>query len=502
MMLHEAALSQASKLAGRTALVWGDTRLTYGALAASSARIASRMRRDGVGLGDRVALYLPKQPAAVAAMLATSRLGAIYVPIDAMAPAAYALTIIESSQPRLIVTNSAMAGALRPQGERNCTLRCAEDILRESTSPGQTEISGPDLGPEAPALILYTSGTTAKPKGVVISHSAAWAFANWAADEVALSQRDVILNLAPFHFDLSLFDLFGGLSRGATVMLGTEGLSSLPHEIAALIWRERVSVIYTVPSVLRLLWETGNLSRGDWATLRMIMFAGEVFPIHALRGFMRALPHATYLNLYGPTETNVCLYYRLTGVPPDEALEIPIGRPCPGTEVSLLGEDGDTVVPGAVGELFVDGPSVMLGYWTGDRVQRSPRPYPTGDLAVERGEFLFRGRRDLMLKVRGHRLEPEGIEAVLCAHDGVSEAVVTAHGDTLVAAVVARHDRLSTIQIKQHCGKLLPPYMVPHKVVLIDELPKRSNGKIDRRAVHTLAHERLAGLRPIVANPP
>jgi acyl-coenzyme A synthetase/AMP-(fatty) acid ligase len=287
-------------------------------------------------------------------------------------------------------------------------------------------------------------------------------------------------------------------------MLGTERLSSLPHEITALIGRECVSVIYTVPSVLRLLWETGNLSRGDWGTLRTIMFAGEVFPIHALRNFMRALSHATYLNLYGPTETNVCLYHRLTGVPPDEALEIPIGRPCPGTEVNLLGEDGTAVVPGAVGELFVDGPSVMLGYWTGDRVQRSPRPYPTGDLAVERGdgEFLFRGRRDLMLKVRGHRLEPEGIEAVLCAHDGVSEAVVTAHGDTLVAAVVARHDRLSTIHIKQHCGKLLPPHMVPHKVVLIDELPKCSNGKIDRRAVHTLAHERLAGLRPIIGNPP
>jgi acyl-coenzyme A synthetase/AMP-(fatty) acid ligase len=331
------------------------------------------------------------------------------------------------------------------------------------------------------------------------------AFANWAADEVALTERDVILNLAPFHFDLSLFDLFGGLSRGATVVLGTEGLTSLPHEIAALIGRERVSLIYTVPSVLRLLLETGNLSRGDWRTLRTIMFAGEVFPMHTLRNFMRALPDATYLNLYGPTETNVCLYHRLTGVPPDEALEIPIGRPPLGTDVSLLGVDGTRVVRGAVGELFVDGPTVMLGYWSGDRVQPAPAPYPTGDLAVERGdgEFLFRGRRDLMLKVRGHRLEPEGIEAVLCAHDGVSEAVVTADGDTLVAAVVARHDRLSTIHIKQHCGKLLPPYMVPHKVVLIDALPKRSNGKIDRRAVHALTHARLAGLRStIVESPP
>jgi amino acid adenylation domain-containing protein len=463
------------------------------------------MRADGVGAGDCVALYLPKQPAAVVAMLAASRLGAIYVPVDPTAPAAYALTIIESSQPRLIVTNAEMAGALRARGGLNCTLRCAEDMLRESTSVAAAETSGPNIWPKAPAVILYTSGTTAKPKGVVISHSAALAFANWAADEVALTERDVILNLAPFHFDLSLFDLFGGLSRGATVVLGTEGLTSLPHEIAALIGRERVSLIYTVPSVLRLLLETGNLSRGNWRTLRTIMFAGEVFPMHTLRNFMRALPDATYLNLYGPTETNVCLYHRLTGVPPDEALEIPIGRPPVGTDVSLLGVDGTRVVRGAVGELFVDGPTVMLGYWSGDRVQPAPAPYPTGDLAVERGdgEFLFRGRRDLMLKVRGHRLEPEGIEAVLCAHDGVSEAVVTADGDTLVAAVVARHDRLSTFHIKQHCGKLLPPYMVPHKVILIDALPKRSNGKIDRRAVHALTHARLAGLRStIVESPP
>jgi non-ribosomal peptide synthetase component F len=279
MMLHEAALSQASKMAERTALVWGMAGLTYGALAASSARISSMMRRDGVSACDRVVLYLPKQPMAVVATLAASRLGAIYVPVDPMAPAAYAHHIIESCQPRLIVTNSEMAGRLRAQGELNCTVRCAEDMLRESTRPHQAATSAPDLGPEAPALILYTSGTTAKPKGVVISHSAALAFANWAADEVALTEHDAILNLAPFHFDLSLFDLFGGLSRGATVLLGTERLSSAPHEIAALIGRERVSVIYTVPAVLRLLLEAGNLSHCQ--TLRTIMFAGEVFPIHA-----------------------------------------------------------------------------------------------------------------------------------------------------------------------------------------------------------------------------
>ncbi len=219
------------------------------------------------------------------------------------------------------------------------------------------------------------------------------------------------------------------------------------------------------------------------------MFAGEVFPIVALRSLMQALPHAEYLNLYGPTETNVCLYHRLAGPPPEDGLEIPIGIPCKGADVSVLDLNGMPVANGQAGELFVDAPTLMMGYWRNGTVQPAPRPYPTGDLVVGRdnGEFLFRGRRDLMLKVRGNRIEPECVEATLCAHDAVSEAAVTSDGANLVAIVARRSEQLTTLRIKQHCSKLLPPSMVPHRVLFVDVLPKRSNGKVDRGAIRELA---------------
>jgi len=371
------------------------------------------------------------------------------------------------------------------------------EVAGESDAP----LSSPALGDDL-AYVLYTSGSTGEPKGVMLSHRNALAFVEWAGDTFRITHEDRLANHAPFHFDLSTFDLFAGARAGAAVYPLSPRIASFPAAVAKQWTTDRLTVWYATPSSLVLMLTRGGLASLDLASLRVLLFAGEAFPVKYLRELMRLAPHARFANLYGPTETNVCTWYDVTGVPDDDR-PLPIGRACPYDETLVLGEDSKPVPEGGAGELWVRGASVMHGYWgRPERTALALRPieiapgitdlaYRTGDLVRVRpdGNLEFLGRRDHQVKTRGYRVELGEIETVLLRHPAVDGAVVIATpdeeiGHRLRAVVVTKRGAaLDEAGVKQHCAATLPRYMVPEAVEFRAELPRTSSGKVDRRAL-------------------
>jgi amino acid adenylation domain-containing protein len=352
----------------------------------------------------------------------------------------------------------------------------------EVQAASDAPLQSPERSPDDLAYLLYTSGSTGIPKGVMLSHRNAIAFVEWAADAIGLSDRDRVASVAPFHFDLSVFDVWATLSRGATMVVVDEATVLSGRRMLDRIHAKNINVWYSVPSALVLMLETGGLSERGAPSLRAVFFAGEVFPMKHLRSTMAALPHARFFNLFGPTETNVCLAYEVRCPPALEDSAIPIGRASCGDVVSIVDSAGHEVADGEVGELFVDGPTVMLGYWDEGRRTPARHPYPTGDMVARRpdGELMYHGRRDHMVKIHGFRVELGEVESSLHAHPGIREAIAFAVEQQLVAVAVPTDPSVSVLEVKRHCADRLPRYMIPSDVRLVEDLPRTSNGKIDR----------------------
>jgi acyl-coenzyme A synthetase/AMP-(fatty) acid ligase len=334
----------------------------------------------------------------------------------------------------------------------------------------------------------------------MLSHQAVLNFVNWASDEFAIRADDRLSNHAPLNFDLSTFDIYAALGAGASVTVIPEGLAMFPSRLAELIERHRISVWYSVPSVLTLLASKGGLAERDTSAIRTVLFAGEVFPVRHLREVMHAIPSARFFNLYGPTETNVCTFHEVEQPPGPDDPPLPIGRPCSNMRTIVLDANGRPVTqPGAEGLLHVAGSSLMDGYYgrpaetaaafgTNSLTPGREEPiYCTGDWVSigDEGEYLFLGRRDHMVKVGGHRVELGELETALYAHPGVREAAAVAVPDDLLgnrlrAVVVAGEAGLDEQELKRHCGTVLPGYMVPHEIRFLEALPRTSTDKVDR----------------------
>jgi amino acid adenylation domain-containing protein len=508
-LLREAAERDSSAPALRD----GDDELTYGELSAGAARVARLLAEQGVRRGDRVLLHAPKSARVVQSLYGILGAGAAYVPVEPGSPAPRLAAIAEQCRPRAVVT---WAGAGEKLTEELCRRTGIELVVTLDDADAfralPVEVSGPDdvaaADPVWPAsatvdqdlaYILFTSGSTGTPKGVMLSHRNALTFVDWVHATFELGPDDRLSNHAPLNFDLSILDLFGAARAGASVTLVPAGLGMFPARLVELMERERLTVWYSVPSILTLLLTRGGLPDRDLSALRWILFAGEVFPVKHLRELMRVLPSPRYANLYGPTETNVVTWYEVSPLPDDRVEPIPIGKACANSDCVVLDEDGDVVTePGREGILHVRGSTVMQGYYGRPAETEAsfvPSPiaagreeflYCTGDWVVldENGDFAYLGRRDHMIKSGGYRIELGEIEAALHAHPAVREAVAVpvpddVLGNRIVAVVVA--DGASAQELRAHCATLVPRYMVPEDVVFRAELPRTPTDKVDRQ---------------------
>ncbi|MGH2852306.1 MAG: amino acid adenylation domain-containing protein [Solirubrobacteraceae bacterium] len=486
----------------RPAVVGARRTLTYGELERESAMLANALVDHGVAVGDRVGLLLEKSPESLVGIYGILRAGATYVPLDDQAPVPRVAYIARDAGIRCLVTSPPrleMTRQLRAAGAELDALIVAGDVeeddgaIRQLGWPGLADYpaDAPSLArdPDRLAYILYTSGSTGEPKGVMLSHRNARSFVDWAAREVGVGEADRLSSHAPLFFDLSTFDLFAAAWGGATVVLVPSEVSIFPIELARFIRESQITVWYSVPSILTLLVLRGGLEPGSLETLRTVLFAGEVFPTKYLRALMDLVPRARFLNLYGPTETNVCTWYEVPrALASDEA--IPIGRAIDGVDLIVEAEDGAPAAAGEVGELLVRGPTVMHGYW-GDP-ERTSRvlhggTYRTGDLVRDSGdgELVFLGRRDAQVKTRGYRVELGDVETALYSLPAVVECVVVAIPDDAITnrlkAFVVAGGPLNAGDLAARCRELLPRYMVPDEFELRESLPKSATGKIDRR---------------------
>lgn len=502
-----------------TAVVLAPERIAYGRLEACSNQLA-RVLREGSGKkGSRVCLLMPKSPAAVAAILGVLKADAIYVPLDPMNPVSRLAGMIRSCEPSWILAGGSVAPLLDEI--------FAEGRLRSAISVGwmgpektsgdnfQTEFSMNDLlsypaapleyrnNEDDPAYILFTSGSTGQPKGVVITHSNVIRFVEWAKEYFGISASDRISCHSPLHFDLSVFDLFGSFAAGAQLHLVSPEVNILPHKLADFIRQSELTHWFSVPSVLNHMAKFDVVRFGDFPHLRRLLWCGEVFPTPALVYWMKRLPHATFTNLYGPTEATIASsYYTVPECPDDEKAQIPIGVACRGEGLLVLDEKLQPVCPGEVGDLYIRGVGLSPGYWRDPEKTRAvflPNPhspdradriYKTGDLARvgADGSIYFIGRADSQIKSRGYRIELGEIEAALHAMGVLQECAVVAvpssgFGGNLICCsyVTFPGSSVTPAALRKELGKALPSYMIPSSWMAMERLPKNGNGKIDRR---------------------
>ena len=488
----------AARFPERPAAVEPDgTACTHKELNTRAARVAGFLAEHGVRRGDRVGVVLPKSLISLTTVFGILKAGAAYVPVDWKGPADRTRAILIGCQARAAFVDPSYAD-LTGAAQEIITLGPMEWTALLDHEPIQSDDA--QAAPNDLAYILYTSGSTGIPKGVMITHKNATSFVDWCSETFAPTENDRFSSHAPFYFDLSILDIYVPIKHGASVHLIPDNLGKNPKDLARFIADHQLTVWYSTPATLGLLAEFGGLEHVDCSSLRLVLFAGEVFPVKRLRSIVAQWPKPAYYNLYGPTETNVCTFAPIPKpVPEDRPVPYPIGWPCSHCEALVLDLNGAPAAPGEEGLLYIAGPSVFSGYWGGSAgegeklfLEHSGRRwYNTGDVVRQQsGEgFTYIGRRDRMVKRRGYRIELGEIESCLYRHPLIAEAAVIAVADPEAGTRIVSYlnpsakSQPSIIELKTFCNNSLPAYMNPDVFIFAEALPRTSTNKVDYQAL-------------------
>lgn len=503
MLVHELLAEAAHRKPESTALVCGQRRVTYAALQSLSGRYAAAMQLSGVRQGDRVVLVLENSVEAVASIFGALRAGAAFTLLSPAAKPHKLAAVVSDTRPALLLTmqRSSVVNALqlvRPERRPRATLGLTEDrwtrLLAWTDEPRSVGTAPDDLG-----CIIWTSGTTGRAKGVMSGHDDMRFAARAIATYLDNTGDDVVFSALPLAFSYGLYQLLTAVTVGATLVL--EKSFTFPHHALGVMQAERVTGLPAVPTMLNLLLGLSGLERYDLSALRYVTNAAAPLPTAQVTALGRAFPAAAFFSMYGQTECKRVCY-----LPPDQLTKRPgsVGIPLPETTAFVVDEQGRPLPAGEVGELVVQGPHLMRGYWnlpaeTAERL----RPWPatgeptlyTGDLfrTDEEGYLYFVGRVDDMIKSRGEKVAPAEVEEVIRRLPGILDVAAVGVPDPLlgeaikVFVVTEPSAGLSGEAVRAHCAQWLEAHQVPSLVEFCDSLPHNENGKTLRRKLRACA---------------
>ena len=486
-----------------TAFVYGEEHLSYAELERRTNQLANYLQTIGVSPGTTVGVCLERSLDLVVALLSVFRTGGIYLPLDPVYPQSRLAFMLDDSRAQLLLTNTSMdAGLQRPGLTMICLDELADEIAQQSES-------APDIyvEPSSPAYIIYTSGSTGLPKGVLAPHRQLLNRLSWMYENYPFKPGEVGCQKTALSFVDSLWELMGPLLKGVPTVIISDTVLRDPGALVDVLGRQNVTRIWVVPTLLRMLLDSVQDLAGKLPRLRFWVSSGEALTVDLARRFKKAMPEANLYNLYGTSEVWDVTWYDLEDKIGDQAC-VPIGTPIANVKTYVLDRLHRPVPVGVPGELYVSGAGLATGYihddaLTQERFVSLPMlsrdealAYRTGDLAryLPDGNLQLLGRLDGQVKVRGYRVEPGEVEAVLVTHPQLGEAAVIQDPnseDRLIAYVVARSESIPTSNELRHWLLIkLPEHMVPAAVVEVDSFPLTPSGKVDRRALQAISIDR------------
>lgn len=483
----------AEKYSEKIAILDGERTITFRELRYKALCLAEVIVKKGL-FKEPVAVVMPKSLDMIVCFLGIAYSGNFYSVIDVKMPLARQKKIMETLQPKLIITTLDMENDEEADvchyDFAGLNLLCEEKVMEQRERTCDADL----------LYVLFTSGSTGDPKGVTITHQSVMDYIDWVEETFEIASEDSFGNQAPFYFDNSILDIYSMVKTGASMHIIPQSLFSQPVPLLQYLKENKITTIFWVPSALIVVANLRALKKVDLKnTLKRVLFCGEVMPNKQLNIWRKNIPDILYANLYGPTEiTDACTYYIVDRDFADHE-PLPIGKAARNTDILVLNENNQRVGNGEAGELCVRGTSVSRGYYknqkkTAEVFVQNPLNdkyieyiYRTGDLVKynEYGELLYITRKDFQIKHMGHRIELGEIETIVSGIEGIHQCCCVYDNEKkrIVLFYKGETDREHMIcEMK----KYLPQYMLPGKIIMIEEMPMSANGKIDRKRLQEM----------------